>query len=175
MMRRNFRKPLTIIVGFILTFACISIFSSVDTISKAYAQEKTTTVGVDKIKTMLLRPGGWLVEWRGNSAGVSDYIFEDRGEKVVVKINTAAWNMSCERDVTITSDVVKLDGCHDTNISLFLIQTIKNIHLKVKARTSIINLKQSSCLLKSNCLGESHPQALTEPDVEISTHPPPHV
>ena len=31
----------------------------------------------------------------------------------------AALNMSCERDVTITSDVVKLDACYDTNISLF--------------------------------------------------------
>ena len=118
-MRRNSRKLLTIIIGLILTFACILIFSSVDTISKAYAQEKTTTVGVDKIKTMLLRPGGWLVEWRGNSSGVIDFVFEERGENIVVKINNATWNQSCEREVNITSDVVKLDGCNDTGISLF--------------------------------------------------------
>ena len=78
----------------------------------------TTASGADKIKTMLLRPGGWLVEWRGNSSGVIDFVFEERGENIVVKINNAAWNMTCERDVEITSDVVKLDGCSDTGISL---------------------------------------------------------
>ena len=75
-------------------------------------------IGSDKIKDMLLRPGGWLVEWRGNSSGVIDFLFETRGEKIVVKINNAAWNVTCERDVTITSDVVKLDGCSEPNISL---------------------------------------------------------
>ncbi len=37
----------------------------------------------------------------------------------MVKINNAAWNQSCEREVNITSDVVKLDGCNETGISLF--------------------------------------------------------
>jgi hypothetical protein len=119
MMRRNSRKLLTIIIGLILSYGCISIFSSVNTISKSYAQEKTDTVGADKIKAILLRPGGWLVEWRGNSSGVVDFVFEERGENIVVKINNAAWNQSCEREVNITSDVVKLDGCNETGISLF--------------------------------------------------------
>jgi len=118
MMRRNSRKLLTIIIGLILTFTCISIFSSVNTISKSYAQGKTTD-GADKIKAILLRPGGWLVEWTGNSKGVGGFVFEERGENIVVKINNAAGNMTCERDVKITSDVVKLDGCRDRGISLF--------------------------------------------------------
>jgi len=42
-------------------------------------------IGSDKIKDMLLRPGGWVVEWRGALEGVSDFIFEARGENVVVK------------------------------------------------------------------------------------------
>ena len=75
-------------------------------------------IGSDKIKEMLLRPGGWLVEWRGSGSGVIDFIFEDRGEKLVVKINNAAWNQACERDVTITSDLVKFDGCNAKDISL---------------------------------------------------------
>ena len=118
-MKRHSKKLLAIIVGVILAFPCVSVLCSVFTIPNVYAQENSTTVGAEKIKEMLLRPGGWLVEWRGNSSGVNDFIFEDRGEKVVVKINNAAWKMSCERDVTITADVVKLDGCYDTNISLF--------------------------------------------------------
>lgn len=76
------------------------------------------SIGPDKMKEMLLRPGGWLVEWRGNSSGVLDFIFEDRGENVVVKIHNAAWNQSCERNVTIADDGVKLDGCTQKNISL---------------------------------------------------------
>ena len=43
---------------------------------------------VDKIKAVLLRPSGWLVEWRGMTGeGVVDFIFEARGENVVVKIH----------------------------------------------------------------------------------------
>ena len=72
----------------------------------------------DQIKAMLIRPEGWLVKWRGASEGESDYVFEARGENVVVKINTVAWNMSCERDVAITSEHVKFDACYDKNITL---------------------------------------------------------
>jgi len=109
---------LAIIIGFIFTFPCISNFSSVGSISKAFAQDKAVTDEASKIKAALLRPDGWIVEWRGNSSGVIDSIFEARGEKIVVKINNAAWNQTCERDVTITSDVVKYDGCNEKNISL---------------------------------------------------------
>ena len=80
---------------------------------KAVAEE-----GADQIKAMLIRPEGWLVKWRGASEGESDYVFEARGENVVVKINTVAWNMSCERDVTITSEHVKFDACYDKNVTL---------------------------------------------------------
>jgi hypothetical protein len=37
----------------------------------------------------------------------------------VVKIHNAAWNQSCERDVIITSDVIKLDGCNEKGIQLY--------------------------------------------------------
>jgi len=50
---------------------------------------------------------------------VIDFIFEERGENVVVKIHNAAWNQSCERDVLITSDVIKLDGCNEKGIQLY--------------------------------------------------------
>lgn len=76
------------------------------------------SIGPDKMKEMLLIPSGWLVEWRGNSSGVNDFIFEARGENIVVKIHNAAWNQSCERNVTIADDVVKFDGCTQDNISL---------------------------------------------------------
>jgi hypothetical protein len=89
------------------------------TISYAVAGGKTAAAGSDEIKALLLRPNGWMVEWRGNSSGVIDFIFEERGENVVVKIHNAAWNQSCERDVLITSDVIKLDGCNEKGIQLY--------------------------------------------------------
>jgi hypothetical protein len=100
-------------------------------------------IGSDKIKEMLLKPGGWLVEWRGNSSGVSDSIFELRGENIVVKIHTAAMNMSCERNVTITEDAVKYDACYDTGITLHYDPNDKeypfkgesqNVNYKLKAK-----------------------------------------
>ena len=121
-MTRNSRKLLIIIIGLILIFACISIFPSVDTISKVYAQEKTITVGADKIKAILLRPNGWIAEWREDPdpmEGTSDFIFEPRGETIVVKIKSNSINVTCESNVTITSAVVKMDSCYGANISLF--------------------------------------------------------
>jgi hypothetical protein len=102
---------------FALTLAIV-LFFSLSTLDYAIAGGKTSAVGSDEIKALLLRPNGWLVEWRGNSSGVIDSIFEARGEKIVVTINNAAWNQTCEREVTITSDVVKYDGCNEKNISL---------------------------------------------------------
>lgn len=113
MARKHFNKLLVSIFGFILTFTYVSFLPSMNTMSNAFAQEKTSTIGADKIKAMLLRPNGWIVEWRGNTSGVIDFIFEERGENIVVKIYNAAWNVNCERDVTITSDVIKLDGCSE--------------------------------------------------------------
>ena len=49
---------------------------------------------------------------------MADFIFEARGENVVVNINVIHRKKTCERNVTITSDVVKMDGCHTINISL---------------------------------------------------------
>jgi hypothetical protein len=100
---------------FALTLAIV-LFSSLSTLDYAVAGGKG---GSDEIKALLLRPNGWLAEWQGNTtSGVSDWIFEERGENVVVKLRTAATNMECERDVTITADVVKFDACYDTGIQL---------------------------------------------------------
>jgi hypothetical protein len=103
---------------FALTLTIV-LFFSLSTLDYAIAGGKTSAVGSDEIKALLLRPNGWLVEWRGNSSGVIDFIFEERGENVVVKIHNAAWNQSCESNVIITSDVIKLDGCNEKGIQLY--------------------------------------------------------
>jgi len=105
-------KLLVIFVGVIFTLPCI-------TISNSYAQEKTATVGADKIKDILLRPDGWIAEWDCNmGTQETDLLFEVRGENVVVIIHNVAWNQTCERNVKITSDLVKMDGCNQSNIRM---------------------------------------------------------
>ena len=121
MKRQHAKKVSVIIVGVILTIFCILSFSLVQPISTAYAQGQTASTEQDKIKTLLLRPGGWDVDWRGpGGSGDAVFLFETRGEKVVVKIKVIdpPRNPSCERDAIISSDVVKFDGCNDPGITL---------------------------------------------------------
>ena len=86
----------------------------------AYAQDQTGAGGPDKIKAVLLRPAGWNADF---GHGLAEFIYEARGEKVVVKIynlsrSDGATLLNCERDVTITSDGIKHDGCRDLGITL---------------------------------------------------------
>jgi hypothetical protein len=80
----------------------------------------TRTGEPDKLKAMLLRPAGWKADWsyRGYEMGEGEFLFEVRGDKVVVKIQNFTNPITCERDVTVTSDVVKFDGCRDLDITL---------------------------------------------------------
>ena len=107
-----------------LVISCVLCFSSLQAIPTAYAQEQTGAGGPDKIKAVLLRPAGWKADHIGPStSGQSEFIYEARGEKVVVKIQGLSRtdgkpNLDCERDVTITSDSIKHDGCRDREITL---------------------------------------------------------
>lgn len=120
MIRIHSNKILTIIVGVIITLYCVTILSSVHTTSNAYAEEKIAIGGPDKIKDLLLRKDGWIATWQsiGIGRGKAHFVFEARGDDIVVKINNISLGDTCEKNATITSDVVKFDGCYDTNISL---------------------------------------------------------
>lgn len=107
----------------------------------AYSQEK----GSDIVKSALLKPSNWQVEWRGpGGEGTSDFRFEQRGEKVVVKIQTPSASLSCESDVIITAETATLNGCRDPGILLrfdpadrdypFKGKSPRNYEYKLKAR-----------------------------------------
>jgi len=51
--------------------------------------------------------------------GTNIFIFEARGENVVVKINVIHRTKTCERNVTITSDAVIIGSCYGFDILLF--------------------------------------------------------
>ena len=99
-------------------------FSSLQAVPTAYPQDQTGAAGPDKIKAVLLRPAGWKADHIGPSgSGQSEIIYEARGEKVVAKIQGLSRSdgrnlLDCERDVTITSDGIKHDGCRDREITL---------------------------------------------------------
>jgi hypothetical protein len=90
-----------------LIVSCFLCFASLQAIPTAYAQDRTGAGGSDRIKTMLLKPTGWIGDWinlnTGNS-GRSEIVFEDRGEKVVAKIQitvagqASTGSLSCERE-----------------------------------------------------------------------------
>jgi hypothetical protein len=107
-----------------LVISCVLCFSSLQAMPTAYAQDQTGAGGLDKIKALLLRPAGWKVDHIGPSgSGQSEFIYEARGEKVVVRIQNLSRSdggilLNCERDVTITSDGIKHDGCRDGGITL---------------------------------------------------------
>ncbi len=104
----------------ILVISCVFCLSSFQSIPTAYAQDQTGAGGPDKIKAVLLRPTGWKADF---GHGLAEFIYEARGGKVVVKIQGLSRtdgrpNLGCERDVTITSDGIKHDGCRDVDIAL---------------------------------------------------------
>jgi hypothetical protein len=86
----------------------------------AVAQDQTSATSSEKIKAVLLRPTGWNVDF---GHGLAEFVYEARGEKVVAKIHGLSRtdgkpNLSCESDVTITSDSVIHNGCRDRGIAL---------------------------------------------------------
>jgi hypothetical protein len=84
----------------------------------AVAQQQAAP-GPNQIKAALLRPAGWIANWaKPGDVGQSEIAFEARGDKVVAKIRNLTYPTTCEKDVTITSDAVKFDGCYDWNITL---------------------------------------------------------
>ncbi len=50
--------------------------------------------------------------------GISELTFEARDGKIVARIRNVTDGVDCQRDVTIISDVVTLDGCVDVGIAL---------------------------------------------------------
>jgi hypothetical protein len=121
--------------------SCVLCLSSFQSIPTAYAQDQTGGGGPEKIKAVLLRPAGWKADWIGLSgSGQGEFIYEARGEKVVAKIQQLFLSdgtslRRCERDVTITSDGIKHDGCRDFGITLLFDPKDQDYPFKGKSPT----------------------------------------
>jgi hypothetical protein len=123
----------------LLVFYGVLCFSSLQAIPTAYAQDQTGDGGLNKIKALLFRPAGWEVNYIGPSGtGLSEFIYEARGEKVVVKIQNLYRSyggslLNCEREVTISSDTIKHDGCRDAGITLRFDPNDQDYPIKAKS------------------------------------------
>ena len=75
------------------------------------AQAPPAVGQADDIKALLLGTPTWRADWKGPSgSGVTEIMFEARGDKVVAKLWNITLSRRYERDVTITTGVVKFDG-----------------------------------------------------------------
>jgi hypothetical protein len=118
----NAPKSSTVIFRVFPIAFCALIFCFVETISTVYAQGQPPTFTPDKIRTLLLRPGGW----EGDSCGPGgcwDLIirFEASGEKTLAKIKILDGTKvisSCQQEAVLSSDIVKFDGCRSSGIAL---------------------------------------------------------
>ena len=113
--RQDAMRKTTVCYFFLLfcVFAFLSVFIT-------FVEAQTSSGDVDKIKALLLRPTGWKADF---GHGLAELIYEASGEKVVVKIKGLSRTdgkslLNCERDVTITSNGIKHDGCRDVGITL---------------------------------------------------------
>jgi len=92
---------------------CIGLLLAV---APVLAQVQAAAGKAEDIKAMLLGTATWHADWtKPGDSGVSEIVFEARGDKIV-KITPPT--MSCEHDVTITTGVVKFDACLRQNVTL---------------------------------------------------------
>jgi hypothetical protein len=83
------------------------------------AQGQATVGQAPDIKAMLLGTPTWRADWKGPSdSGVTEIMFEARGDKVVAKLRNITLSQGCERDVTITTGVVSFGGCNVKDVTL---------------------------------------------------------
>jgi len=89
---------------------CIALLLAV---APVLAQVQAAAGKAEDIKAMLLGTATWHADWtKPGDSGVSEIVFEARGDKAVAKlVKITPPTMSCEHDVTITTGVVKFDAC----------------------------------------------------------------
>jgi hypothetical protein len=122
------------------------------TVSAAIVGIMLTACGVvaaqaQDLKTMLLKPtNGWVIEWFNPGSldkGTTDVVFEERGGRVVAKLNITnegvykAANPICERDVAITADTIRFNGCRDADAVLIRDPNDKVYPLKTTSQTAM--------------------------------------
>lgn len=69
---------------------------------------------------VLLRPAGWSGEWAGpGGAGLTEVVFEKRGDAVVARIKLIVpFELACEKPVLLENNSVTFDGCRDPAVTL---------------------------------------------------------
>ena len=116
------RKAVACYFLFLLcVFAFLSIFIT-------FVEAQTSSGDVDKIKSLLLRPSGWVAYISKGSSGESgeaEFLFAEREGNVTVKtiryLTTPKSGDAVERNefkVTITSDAIKTHASGEPNLTI---------------------------------------------------------
>ncbi len=104
---------ISLILGLVITMSFISC-------SGGGGSESVDPAWEDKIKTILLEQKEWIGEINSKwGPCLHDYVFEDRGEKIIVKIHCPQLNQSCKQKIKIKSAGFRMTGCSLGTADLF--------------------------------------------------------
>lgn len=99
-------------------FFSLAAISMVMALTSAPATAQTP----DAVRAALLAPpGGWTMIWpigHGPWAGIATVFFEARDDRLVARIQNQTFQISCERDVTVTAADARFDLCQETGLVL---------------------------------------------------------
>jgi hypothetical protein len=96
----------------------------------------------DKVKTILLKPGGWIGEWQCSTVTtLAGLRFDDDGNNFMVNIDKIMEYQACKTKATITSDGFKFSGCYQGAFQMIYDPNDERYPFKADSRTCNLKIK----------------------------------
>lgn len=130
-------KPLRRIARSLLLSAAVLGSPALHLGASPSAHAQAPGVGPTAMQALLLRPWGWLVEWRNplyEISGETGVTFHTRGDKLVVDIEFLVPPFhTCEREATLIPGGIQLDGCVELGVTILFDPTDPDYPFKGKS------------------------------------------
>ena len=102
--------------------AALSLSAMALTATLSLSLSPATAQTADALREALLAaPLGWTMNWPQPHppwSGVGNVIFVMRGDRLVALVENETARVSCERNVTVTAEEVRLDLCREPGLVL---------------------------------------------------------
>ena len=98
-------------------------------VAAPYALAQSAGGNPAEVRDLLLRPAGWIYEWKPSPAnkvdpsvqgetGNGEMVFQARGDAIMLTIHNETVSVTCERKATVSGDTVMFDACLEGGIRL---------------------------------------------------------